>query len=36
MPLRIVYKGKVSGDEIQLTRVVLEMFTEEAVAKRVK
>jgi hypothetical protein len=36
MPLRIVYKGKVSGDEIRFTRVVLEMFTEEAVAKRVK
>ena len=34
MPLRIVYKGKVSGDEIKLSRVVAELFTEEAVAKR--
>ena len=36
MPLRIVYKGKVSGDEIKFTRVVLEMITEELVAKRAK
>ena len=36
MPLRIVYKGKISGDEIKLTRTILEMFTEEAVAKRAK
>lgn len=36
MPLRIVYKGKVSGDEIKFTRVVLDMFTEELVAKRAK
>ena len=36
MPLRIVYKGKVAGDELKLTRVILDMFTEEAVAKRVK
>ena len=36
MPLRIVYKGKMSGDEIKLTRVVAETFTEEAVAKRSK
>jgi opacity protein-like surface antigen len=36
MPLRIVYKGKVAGDELKLTRTILDMFTEEAVAKRVK
>ena len=36
MPLRIVYKGKVSGDDIKFTRVVLDMFTEELVAKRAK
>jgi hypothetical protein len=36
MPLRIVYKGKISGDELKLTRTVLDMFTEEAVAKRSK
>ena len=36
MPLRIVYKGKVAGDEIKFTRTILDMFTEEAVAKRVK
>ena len=36
MPLRIVYKGKVAGDEIKLTRTILDMFTEEAVAKRAK
>jgi hypothetical protein len=36
MPLRIVYKGKVSGDDLKLTRTILDMFTEEAVAKRVK
>ena len=36
MPLRIVYKGKLSGDEIKLTRVVADIFTEEAVAKRAK
>jgi hypothetical protein len=36
MPLRIVYKGKVAGDEIKFTRTVLDMFTEEAVAKRAK
>ena len=36
MPLQIVYKGKISGDEIKLTRVVAEAFTEEAVAKRAK
>jgi hypothetical protein len=36
MPLRIVYKGKVSGDEIKLTRDVAGIATEEAVAKRAK
>jgi hypothetical protein len=36
MPLRIVYKGKVSGDEIKFTRVVADMFNEELVAKRAK
>ena len=36
MPLRIVYKGNVSGDEIKFTRVVLEMITEELVARRAK
>jgi hypothetical protein len=36
MPLRIVYKGKIAGDEIKLTRTILDMFTEEALAKRVK
>jgi len=36
MPLRIVYKGKVSGDEIKLTRNVADIATEEAVAKRAK
>ena len=36
MPLRIVYKGKIAGDEIKFTRTILDMFTEEAVAKRSK
>ena len=36
MPLRIVYKGKIAGDEIKFTRTILDMFTEEAVAKRAK
>jgi hypothetical protein len=36
MPLRIVYKGKISGDEIKLTRNVADVATEEAVAKRAK
>ena len=36
MPLRIVYKGKMAGDELKLTRTILDMFTEEAVAKRAK
>ena len=36
MPLRIVYKGKISGDEIRLSRNVADIATEEAVAKRSK
>jgi hypothetical protein len=36
MPLRIVYKGKISGDEIKLSRDVAGLATEEAVAKRAK
>jgi len=36
MPLRIVYKGKISSDQIKLTRNVADTFTEEAVAKRAK
>jgi hypothetical protein len=37
MPVRIVYTGQMtSADEIKMTRVVLDMFTEQLVAKRVK
>ena len=36
MPLQIQYKGKISGDEIKFTRVVVEGITEELVAKRAK
>jgi hypothetical protein len=36
MPLRIVYKGKLMGDDLKLTRTILDMITEEAVAHRVK
>ena len=36
MPLRIVYKGRISGDEIRLSRNVADIATEEAVAKRVE
>ena len=36
MPLRIVYKGKISGDEIKLSRNVADIATEEAGAKRAK
>jgi hypothetical protein len=36
MALRIVYKGKISGDEIKLSRNVADIATEEAVAKRAK
>ena len=34
--LRIVYKGKVSGNEIKFTRNVADTATEELVAKRAK
>src|SRR6266436_7913550 len=27
MPLRIVYKGKLTGNDLKLTRTVLDMFT---------
>jgi hypothetical protein len=36
MPLRIVYKGKISGDEIKFTRNVAEIADETFVAKRSK
>ncbi|MBZ5633478.1 MAG: hypothetical protein LAO55_10165 [Acidobacteriia bacterium] len=36
MPLRIVYKGKLAGNDLKLTRTILDMFTEEAVATRAK
>ena len=36
MPLRIVYKGKIAGDEIKFTRTILDMFMEDLVAKRAK
>jgi D-glucosaminate-6-phosphate ammonia-lyase len=36
MPLQITYKGKISGDEIKFTRVVVEGINEDLVAKRVK
>ena len=36
MPLRIVYKGKVSGDTIEFVRNVLEIADEKATAKRAK
>ena len=35
-PLRIAYKGKLSGDEIKFTRQVADFATEEFVAKRSK
>jgi len=34
--LRIEYKGKLSGDEIKLTRKVGDVATEQLVAKRIK
>jgi hypothetical protein len=34
--IRIVYKGKVSGDEIKFTRTVTDSINEELVAKRAK
>ena len=36
MPVRIVYKGKVLGDEIRFTRTVLDMVNEDLVAKKAK
>jgi hypothetical protein len=36
MPLRIVYKGKISGDEIKFTRNVADISDETFVAKRAK
>jgi hypothetical protein len=36
MPLRIVYKGKISGDEIKFSRNVAEIADEPFVAKRSK
>jgi hypothetical protein len=36
MPLQIQYKGKISGDQIKFTRVVVEGITEDLVAKRAK
>jgi hypothetical protein len=33
---KIVYKGKVSGDEIKFTRTVADMINEDLVAKRAK
>lgn len=36
MPLRITYKGKLSGDEIRFTRNVSEIADEPFVAKRSK
>jgi hypothetical protein len=36
MPLRIVYKGKISGDEIKFTRNLADIADEPFVAKRVK
>jgi hypothetical protein len=35
-PLKITYKGKISGDEIKFTRNVADMVTEEFTAKRAK
>ena len=34
--LKIVYKGKISGDEIKFSRNVADIVTEELVAKRAK
>src|SRR5215510_7679633 len=36
MPLRIVYKGKIAGDEIKFTRNVADISDESFVAKRAK
>jgi hypothetical protein len=34
--LRIEYKGKISGDEMKLSRQIGDVATEELVAKRAK
>jgi hypothetical protein len=34
MPLRIVYRGKISGDKIELTRNVADIADEQATATR--
>jgi hypothetical protein len=36
MPLKITYKGKISGDEIKFSRNVMDIADEPFVAKRVK
>jgi hypothetical protein len=36
MPLRIVYKGKISGDEIKFSRNLADIADEPFVAKRAK
>jgi hypothetical protein len=36
MDITVSYTGKVTGDEMELTRQVGEFVTEELVAKRVK
>jgi hypothetical protein len=36
MPLKIAYKGKISGDEIKFTRNVADIADEPFVAKRAK
>jgi hypothetical protein len=36
MPLRVVYKGKISGDEIKFSRNMAELADEPFVAKRSK
>jgi opacity protein-like surface antigen len=36
MPLKITYKGKISGDEIKFTRNVADISDETFVAKRAK
>ena len=35
-PLRIVYKGKISGDEIKFNRKVADVASEDFVARRAK
>jgi len=35
-PLRIVYKGKISGDEIKFNRQVADLASEDFVARRAK